>query len=220
LVQMKLPPFRQAALVPESPASSGAAGRWVVGIASILIASTVVGVFLASRVNRGPGRLGQPTHAATARDASTDALSSQPFICQGGTGLGSGPVTSTANVVAVETSVAVGYERLRITFSPVVPNEASVSVQPGTIFTEAPSGRAVRLEGKYGILLTLHPADGHSSYTGPTDLKPRFAVMDELRQIEDSGGSVEWAVGLARAPCYRVAYLTDPLRLAVDFRAD
>jgi hypothetical protein len=216
---MKLPPFRAAALAPASPSPRGVPGRWAVGIAVILIASTVVAAVLASRANRTQGRLEQPTLAPTARDASTDALSSQPFTCQGGTGLGSGPVASTANVVAVETSIAVGYERLRIAFSPVVPNEASVSMQPGTTFTEAPSGQAIRLEGKYGVLLTLHPADGHSSYTGPTDLRPRFAVIDELRLIEDSGGSVKWAIGLARAPCYRVAYLTDPLRLALDFRA-
>ena len=41
----------------------------------------------------------------------------------------------------------------------------------------------------------------------------------EVRQILDSGGTVQWAIGLSKVACYRVSSYDNPARLVVDVQA-
>ena len=220
---MKLPPFRETT-IPRAQARIGGTGSWMAGLAAVLVAATAITVLLASRAHRSPaGPASAPQKSVTAAPtASTpvvtpDALSTAPFRCLSGEGLGVGPSTSVAEVARVVPATGDGYDRLVIEFSNGPPAEASLSIQTGAVFSH--EGQPVKLEGAYGALLTLQPADGSKRYSGPLDLRPRYPLIIEVREIQDSGGIVRWAIGLSRAPCYRLAYLTDPLRVEVDFQA-
>lgn len=215
---MKLPPFRETT-TPRGQARIVGAGSWMAGLAAVLVAATAVTVLLVSRANRSPaGPASAPQASVTASPVVTpDALSTAPFRCLSGEGLGAGPSVSVAEVARVVPATGDGYDRLVIEFSNGPPSEASLSIQTGAVFSH--EGQPVKLEGAYGALLTLQPADGSKRYSGPLDLRPRYSVITEVREIEDSGGIVRWAIGLSRAPCYRLAYLTDPPRVEVDFQA-
>jgi hypothetical protein len=215
---MKLPPFRENA-APSTSAAGGVARSWMAGIAAAVIVATLVGVLLASRMIRTPT---DSQHAASpnagATPVASDVMSTAPFNCLGGEGLGAGPSYSIAEVTRVAPTTARGYDRLTIEFSVAVPSQASLSSTTGTTFADQLGGRTVKLAGTSGALLTLRPADGHTRYHGPTDLEPNFPVVREMRQVQDSGGVVQWAIGLTRAPCYRMTYLADPLAVVIDFQ--
>jgi hypothetical protein len=94
-----------------------------------------------------------------------------------------------------------------------------MSPQGGTTFTLSPSGQQVTLQGSSGLLVVIHGADEHTAYTGPTDIKPGYAVLLELRQVEDFEGTVQWGLGLSKSACYRAFYLTNPARLVIDVQS-
>jgi len=75
------------------------------------------------------------------------------------------------------------------------------------------------LKGQHGALVTLTKTDGHIEYRGPTDIVTGDPVLLELRKVRDSEDTVQWAIGLSRAPCYRMAFVDKPTRLIIDFRA-
>lgn len=83
----------------------------------------------------------------------------------------------------------------------------------------SPKGDQVTLAGKNGILVVIHGADMHTSYTGPIDLKTGYATLVEVRQVEDFEGVVQLALGVSGAACYRSFLLTNPNRLVVDIQA-
>ena len=74
------------------------------------------------------------------------------------------------------------------------------------------------LKGTQGATITIYGSDSHSEYHGPTDFQTAYSTVLELRQIAVSTGSIEWAVGLAGAPCYRVAFYDNPVLLVADFK--
>jgi hypothetical protein len=210
---MKLPPFRQT--IPP-PARARGASYWMAGASAVVIAAITVGVLLASRTHSPASS----SHATTSpAPTAPDVLATMPFSCLGGAGLGAGPSATVAQVSRLTAAAARGYDRLTVVFSVAVPSQTSLSTQTGATFTQAAGGQPVKLEGTFGALLSVHPADAHTAYRGQTDLKPHLPVIRELRQVQDSDGVVQWAVGLSRAPCYRLTYLTDPLRVVVDFQA-
>jgi hypothetical protein len=59
-------------------------------------------------------------------------------------------------------------------------------------------------------------ADEHTSYSGPTDYKTGYPVLEEARQVQDFEGTVKWGLGLSKAACYRAFFLTNPDRLVID----
>ncbi|HYL08732.1 MAG TPA: hypothetical protein VEU76_09280 [Candidatus Udaeobacter sp.] len=184
------------------------------GVAAVLIAATIAAVLLASRMHSSSGS----SHAPSPTPAGPDVLAGMPFNCLGGAGLGAGPYATVSQVSRLSAAAGHGYDRLTIVFSVAVPSQTSLSSQSGATFTQAGGGQPVTLEGAYGAILTLHPADAHTAFRGQTDLKPHLPAILELRLVQDSDGVVGWAVGLSRSPCYRLAYLTDPLRVVVDFQ--
>ncbi len=91
--------------------------------------------------------------------------------------------------------------------------------QTGTNFTNSPRGDQVTLAGNNGILVVIHGADLHTSYSGPTDLKTGYTALVEVRQVEDFEGTVQLALGVSGTSCYRAFILTNPDRLVIDVQA-
>ena len=70
-----------------------------------------------------------------------------------------------------------------------------------------------------GFLVTVHSAQGTTTFTGATDLvHPEFQVLKEARQTQDFEGTVSWGLGLSKPTCLRVFTLSDPARLVVDLQ--
>jgi len=200
---------------------------WMAGLAAGLIALIIVGVLVVSNFNRhqtsgvpagvaGPS----PTAVATAApSASPSALPSPvspagPYTCAASDKTNpSAPLS--AYIDAVRTGTHAGYDQVTIQFSDGQPSEVQIMTQSSATFTESPRGQAVTLAGRDGILITIRGADGHTQYTGPTDFKTNYAVLVELRQVQDFEGIVQWALGLSRNACYAYTFLSNPTRLVV-----
>ena len=86
-------------------------------------------------------------------------------------------------------------------------------------FTASPSGMSVTLKGSNGILVVIHGADLHSSYSGSLDIVTGYATMVEVRRLEDFEGVVQLGIGINGAACYRAFWLSNPDRLVIDIQA-
>jgi hypothetical protein len=75
---------------------------------------------------------------------------------------------------------------------------------------------SIRLAGNNGILVVMHGADLHTRYSGSRDLKPRYASLIEVRQVEDFEGVVQLGLGLNGPACYHATVLANPNRLVID----
>ena len=111
-----------------------------------------------------------------------------------------------------------GYDRLTIVFANGQPGSVTVTAQDSPTFAGA-DGKLITLSGTNGALVTIKGADSQTNYHGPSDLKVDLVTILEVRKIQDSGNDVQWAVGLARRPCFRATFYTSPVRLVIDFRA-
>jgi hypothetical protein len=112
-----------------------------------------------------------------------------------------------------------GYDRLTIEFSNGEPATIQVQPQRGTAFTKSPSGQAVTLRGTNGILVTIHGADAHTSYSGSRDLITGYRGLVEVEVIQDFEGVVQLALGVSGPVCYSAHWLANPGRLVVDVAA-
>ena len=130
------------------------------------------------------------------------------------------PTTPPSPLVAyidmVRTGTHTGYDRITIEFQNGIPGSVDVSPQSGATFTQGASGQSVTLAGSAGILVTIHGADEHTAYGGPTDFKTGYASLAEARQMQDFEGIVQWGLGLTKPACYRAFFLTNPVRLVID----
>ena len=188
-------------------------------IALVLIAAIVLGVIVAIRTNSGPnpGRSASPSSSIDR--SAPDWFAALPFNCLGSAGLGLAPTRSLALIEGVGTATQTGYDRVVIQFAGGGPAQAQLTTQLGATFPQKPSGKPVTLKGRNGALVTVPGADGHSRYSGPDDLKTGYPLVVEVRKVQDYKGTVQWAIGLAGVPCYRMAFLDSPVRLAIDFRS-
>jgi hypothetical protein len=191
---------------------------WIAGVAAALIALVVVGVLFVGNPLKHqspktvPGT--GPTPTATASPTPT-----VPFVCTS-----SAPITSTgaAPVVLIDSlqaSTHSGFDQLTIGFQNGQPASVELRPQPGTSFTLGASGQNVALAGKSGLLVVIHGADLHSSYSGSTDIKPGYPALVEIRQIEDFEGVVQLGLGITGEACYRTTVLANPDRLVIDIEA-
>src|SRR5205807_1255979 len=97
-----------------------------------------------------------------------------------------------AFVSALRTGTHTGYDRLTIDFSNGGPSGAvELRPQSGTTFTQSPSGMTVTLNGKNGIMVVIHGADLHSSYSGSVDIVTGYATLVEVKRLEDFEGVVQ-----------------------------
>jgi hypothetical protein len=183
---------------------------WIAGLAAALIAVIVVSLLVVANLNRHPNSLPAPA----ARPTPTSSLPA--FVCNSSTGLvtqGSPPV---AFVDQVLTGTQIGYDSITIEFNNDIPGQVDVTPQDSAAFTQGASGQAITLAGNAGLLLTMHGADEHTSYSGPTDFKTGFVTLVEARQVQDFEGTVQWGLGVSKASCYRAYLLANPARLVID----
>jgi hypothetical protein len=193
---------------------------WIAGIAAVAIAVLVVGILMES-INRqqpsiGPGVV--PSPSASPSGSPTPNSSLPPFVCAS-SGVGATPAAPVAFISAVRTGTHGAYDRLTVEFKNGQPTTIELRTQAGTGFTNSPKGDQVTLAGRNGILVVIHGADLHTSYSGPTDIKTGYATLVEVRQVEDFEGVVQLALGVTGAPCYRAFMLTNPDRLVIDIQA-
>jgi hypothetical protein len=136
------------------------------------------------------------------------------FVCADA----AGGKTGVANTITSRTAEQQGYDRFVLQFDPIVPTY-TVKRQAKPTFAQGASGQNVTLAGNAGVLVTVHSAQGTSTFTGSTDIfTPAFAVLLEAKQTQDFEGYVSWGLGLSEPACMRAFVLDAPARLVVDFQ--
>jgi hypothetical protein len=213
---VKLPPFRTIPVPEPEPQPGIGFAYWMLGIAAGLVVVVVVGALSAAGWYSPPRSAAAPS---TATGVTPDWVSSLPFNCLGGVSLREGPAPELAYVNAVSTTTLPGYDRVTFQFANGQPAMADISTQQGATFTTGAGGQPVTVKGHAGALLTLRSADGHTSYSGPTDINTDYPAVFEIRMVQDYEGTVQWAIGLSSPPCYRMYFLANPSRLAIDFKS-
>jgi hypothetical protein len=138
-----------------------------------------------------------------------------PFTCASSS-IGTKPSASTSFVDALRTGAHAGYDRVVVEFKNAQPGSITIRPQAGTTFNQSPSGQAVKLAGRHGLLVIVRGADAHTGYSGSRDLRTAYASLVETRVIEDFEGQVSFGLGLNQASCYRAAVLANPVRLVID----
>ena len=130
----------------------------------------------------------------------------------------SGGKTGVANTITARVAEDPAYDRFVLQFDPVVPTY-TVKRQATPVFTQTASGQPVTLSGTAGVLVTVHSAQGATTFTGQTDLiRSEYQIIKEARQVQDFEGYVSWGLGLSKPACMRVFVLDDPARLVVDLQ--
>jgi hypothetical protein len=211
----------RAALV-EAPERRGPV--WIAALAAAVIAVILIGVLLvANPLNRPPATGNGPGPLATSTPQATPSPNPSPtpapaYQCGGSSAFSGTPAPPSALIDAVRTGAHTGYDRLTIEFKNGQPQDIGIQPQAGTTFTRSPRGDMVKLAGKDGLLITIHGADGHTSYSGSTDLKPNYTGLLEVREVQDFEGVVQWAMGLSKPACYSATILTNPTRLVIDIQ--
>jgi hypothetical protein len=203
---------------------------WIAGVAAAVIAVVVIGVLVvANPLNRNntvvPGTASSPTPSASTLPTAVPSPSTPPdsslppFVCASAAPITAVNGPAVAYIDALRTGTHTGYDRLTIEFANGHPASYEVRTQAGTTFTQGASGQPVTLAGQNGILVVIHGADLHTNYSGSTDLKPGYASLVEVRQVEDFEGVVQLGLGVSGASCYRAFVLTNPDRLVIDIQA-
>lgn len=180
----------------------------------------------------GPtGSTPSATSAASA-SGSVTATSSPPT---GATAAGCGtsawqtaPVSVTRQVavppVPVVTAVRTarhpgcGYERLVLDISGPLPG---YTIRYASTVTADPSGHAITVPGRHFLLITLRPAQAHTSSDAPTIIRHAqvvgYPMLTGWALASDFEGIVTLAVGLDAVTGIRIGEL--PGRLYIDFKA-
>jgi hypothetical protein len=222
---------RVRSAVSEAPERKGT--YWAAGLAAVLIAAVLVGVLVvANPLNRlhtavppvvpspsaSPANSPVPTSTPQPTPSASPVATPSVYAC-GTTQLVGTQAPLSAYVDAVRTGSHPGYDRLTIEFNNGQPGTINVTPQNSATFNSGGGqGGTVTLAGQAGILVDVHSADAHTSYSGSTDFKTAYPVMVEVRQIEDFEGYVQWAIGLSKAACYHAYILTNPTRLVIDIQ--
>ncbi len=205
---------------------------WIAGLAAAVIAVLLVGVLVVANNRHQPVVPGAPTAspsasaatsptpspsaAPSASPSATPDTSLPPFVCTSSSSITGQGAPLSAYIDRVQTGSHAGYDRLTIEFNNGQPANIDVTPQSGTTFTQGGSGQPVTLAGQAGILVSIHSADAHTAYSGPTDFLTGYSAMVEVRQVEDFEGYVQYGIGLSKTACYRAFILTNPTRLVID----
>lgn len=165
----------------------------------------------------------------TETSGSSSSASSAPQQC----GPAEGGGDHIAQLVDVRVGTHQGFDRVVLELAP--PSQGAEhfglpwyevrSITPP--ITEDGSGHVVGVEGAHFAGIVLHGASGVEftdqepgyvlTYQGPRELRPRFEVLREAQLTGDFERTLSWAFGLAKASCWKVRVLDDPLRLVIDF---
>ena len=195
--------------------------RLAVTATALVVASVVALVFVANGSSRPSTVRVVPADGVT-QPAQTPAPAPVPaaaqlvsFVCGASTvpTQASGP---SALVSAMRTGSHPGYDRLVVEFASGVPSAITVTPQQRPTFTNSPRGDSITLGGTSGLSIVMHDADAHTTYSGPTVLKPNGPALVEVRRIEDFEGYLGLGLGIAGPSCYRAFMLGSPTRLVID----
>ena len=156
--------------------------------------------------------------APTALPAAAPAATLEKFGCVS-SAIHNSKAPLSAFIDAVRTGAHTGYDRLTIQFQNGLPGSIALTPQSGTTFLRSPRGDHVTLAGRNGIVVTLFSSDGHTVYSGPTDIKTGDSTLVEVREIQDFEGYVQYALGISGSACYHASILTNPARLVIDVQA-
>ena len=212
----------RAALV-DAPEQRGPV--WIAAVAAAVIAVIIVGVLLVGNpLNRGPlvpGGSGHVTPSPCCPSFPTPAPTPTPTVSPVACSVGALTLTHqvappSALISAVRTGTHPGYDRLTIEFQNAATGTIQLTPQANPKFVRDGIGDTVTLAGKYGLLVKITGADGHTAYSGPTDYKTGYPGIREVRQVGDFEGTVKWAIGLSSTACYQATILTSPTRLVID----
>ena len=206
----------------------------IVGVAAVSMAAVAVGVMFATGANRPQPTGALPAAAVTSPSASSSTAVPSPvpsqastttlvadqaaFTCVSST-LVAKAAPATSLVDALRVGSHVGYDRVTVEFKNGQPGSISIRPQSGTTFNQSPSGRAVKVTGRHGVLVIIRGADSHTAYTGTRDLKTAFPSLAEVRVIEDFEGQVSLGLGVSQTACYRAFVLANPARLVIDVKS-
>jgi hypothetical protein len=196
---------------------------WIAGVAAAVMATLIVGIlFVANPLHRpstshGPGVVA--TSPSPSASPSSTPASATPFVCASGAPIKASSAPAVTYIDALRTGTHAGYDRLTVEFQNGQPSSIELRTQSGTNFTQGASGQTVTLAGNNGILVVIQGSDLHTSYSGSTDIKTGYATLVEVRSVEDFEGTVQLALGINGAVCYRAFILTNPTRLVIDVQA-
>ncbi len=221
---MKLPP-----VITRAPRTGAASTRpngrdlyRLAGPTAAFVVTVVAAALLLANLHHIPpgGAVPAPqTWRATATDFALPAwFSALPLNCLAGVGLGVASTPAVAYVDGVRTGAQGAQDLVTFQFAGGRPGETSISAQVGATFTLRAGGKPATLDGAYGALVSIKTADGHTHYSGPSDIKTGDHLVIELRKVRDDSGVVQWAIGLSQVPFFRTAYLGNPTRLVIAFQ--
>lgn len=200
---------------------------WIAGVAAAALAAIVVGVFFViNPLNRPPATAGpgatspSPTQSVSPSPTASPSASPTPaYECDStGVVMLTPPQPPVAFVDALRTGTHTGYDRLTIEFNNGTPASIDINPRSGTSFTLSPSGQAAALAGNNGILVTVHGADAHTSYTRSRDIKTGYSGLVEVRIVEDFEGVIRVALGVSGPACYHYSMLANPVRFVIDIQ--
>jgi hypothetical protein len=210
-------PERVRAALVEAPEQRGPV--WIGALAAAVIAVILVGVLLVGNpLNRPPSNAHGPGPSPSTVPSPSPTAS--PFVCvSDALTLTNQTAPPLALIDYVRTGSHAGYDRLTFEFKNSTTGTIKLIPQANTKFVTDAQGKTVTLAGKYGLLIKITGADGHTAYAGSTDYKtPSYPGMLEVRQIGDYEGTVQWAVGLSSSACYQATMMASPTRLVIDIR--
>jgi hypothetical protein len=209
---------------PEAPAP-----YWMAAVAAAVIAALIVGVLWINnplKRNASPVGIASPSPTATATTTATPTPASQlpPFACAEQDFVFKQttppqPTPAVAFVSALRTGTHGTYDRITIEFANGVPHDVQVHAPGSTSFIASPSGLQITVKGQHGILVVIHGADLHTSYSGSIDIGTGYATLAEVRRVEDFEGVVQLGLGVNGTGCYRAFWLNSPDRLVIDVQA-
>lgn len=189
---------------------------WIAGVAAAVMAALIVGILFVANSNRPSTSHGPGPVVTSATPVPSLSQTPTPFVCASQAPINSSSAPAVAFVDALRTGTHPGYDRLTVEFQNGKPSSIEFRPQSGTSFIQGASGQTVRLAGKNGILVVIHGADLHTSYSGSTDTKTGYSTLVEVRSVEDFEGVVQLALGVNGPVCYRAFMLTNPARLVID----
>jgi len=226
--------------------ASTSSRRWprYAAVAIVLAAATVAGIMFATYQPNRPTALGGPTGlpASSASPAAADPTPgdnpidespspdpvvapepspspvAQPlqYTCSSKTI--TAPVTGQPLVQAVRHGTHAGYDRFTVEFQGAQPESVKLIRQDSARFVASPTGEAVVLAGRYGLSVVVTSTDAHTVYSGARTWKTGYTGIQEIRQLEDFEGYVQYGLGLSEPACYRAVFYTNPTRLVIDIQ--
>jgi hypothetical protein len=108
----------------------------------------------------------------------------------------------------------------RVVFDIDNPVVRDIRVRYVDVVRQDGSGAPVRLAGKAFIQVTLGGATGIDDDAAltfsPTDVKPRFPTLKEVRFVSSFEGYTTFGLGVSKKVGFRVFELPDPYRVVVD----